>query len=1284
MDERPDNETVEKLYAKVLDRLALPQAAIENLKATESIERKWQMIQMNKEHLEDDDASAAARFSEMDRQFLVAIDSSRDIDLELLRQLRSHLSTADREWLRGFRKARGIEILVRVTTASSRQYPRTHLNVSIMVECLECFRCIMNNIEGMDAVINTDDAIGALTLCLDFEFQRLTQLVIEILSVTCYSSEVGHSLVLQNLAALFRLQQERPYATLVRALKEEELGGKVQLMQFINTLINQTMDVEERVQLREAFLAQGTLHVCQQTIARYHHDVATKGKDAAARAITVNQALAAGEDPDEDADETPRESTQRLLADDGTTEIDPSEGIMAGTVTTLKKKSSVSRIAMAFGGSTTCERWFYIDDEHLVSRAKDAVSPGNKRASSAIVEDRILLSDIVKIVNGSNNDAIRDITPFHFDLILTNGKTVPMSVESEERVIQWMGALRIAMDNAIALREATTNFRERVQSVYSSGDDIAERIERLNKQMEVFSCIMIADRETSFMEEVSADAASVGQLSKLLATEASHGGHGKLVLPVLQDLLLIPTDAVIGDKMWNDTHHYLEGLTGRSLIAQPKEEGGADGGAGEQDSARLDTRYRQLEKAIMERRVGDSKNSQATFDIELSKNKDARIKELEEAQSRLQNDFKAKCKEVKALEAKLSAAPKPSGAAPAVPTAMGGPAVPTAMGGPAVPTAMGGPAVPTAMGGPAVPTAMGGPAVPTAMGGPAVPTAMGGPPLPAAMGGAPRPPALPGVPGVPAVPGVPPLPGGVPGVPPLPGGVPGVPPLPGGVPGVPKLPGGIPPLPGLPGRGIPGLPGLPGMGQASGLPAKPKIQPTKKMKGFFWSKIRDKEIGDSVWKKLDDMSDLDTEDLVTLFAAPEKKTGLSKTKTEKAQKAQKISLVDPKRNQNVLIGRGRFRLTNEQLADAIVSMDTTVLTVESIEKMRNIIPTPEEVSMVTSFDGDVAQLADVEKLFLALSVIPRLKQRLDTFHFVRTFDDSFELVRAKVDTYENAINELHECDGIKKIFEVVLAIGNYMNGGTSRGQAYGFKIESINKLKDVRSNKPKVNLLHFVVEQVEKHVAAHKDFHKALSSLGEACEISMEQMKSDINIINSGLRKVQNELDTGAGADSAPERMRNPYRQKIEPTASVATDKIADLQKRVDGFCGKLVIMAKSYGEKVKDANDTEKLEKFMHTVNTFAHDFANAQRQNREREIAEAKARERAAKEAERAAKKAAGAKQEEEGPADPAEDEDAPAPKKSADLFKNFKAAQEGATNDIVAEFRARMNQRRARPSA
>lgn len=43
-------------------------------------------------------------------------------------------------------------------------------------------------------------------------------------------------------------------------------------------------------------------------------------------------------------------------------------------------------------------------------------------------------------------------------------------------------------------------------------------------------------------------------------------------------------------------------------------------------------------------------------------------------------------------------------------------------------------------------------------------------------------------------------------------------------------------------------------------------------------------------------------------------------------------------------------------------------------------------------------------------------------------------------------------EGLKKVLAIILALGNYMNGGNrQRGQADGFGLEILPKLRDVKS-----------------------------------------------------------------------------------------------------------------------------------------------------------------------------------------------------------------------------------------
>lgn len=60
---------------------------------------------------------------------------------------------------------------------------------------------------------------------------------------------------------------------------------------------------------------------------------------------------------------------------------------------------------------------------------------------------------------------------------------------------------------------------------------------------------------------------------------------------------------------------------------------------------------------------------------------------------------------------------------------------------------------------------------------------------------------------------------------------------------------------------------------------------------------------------------------------------------------------------------------------------------------------------------------------------------------------------------------------LRKVLELVLALGNYMNRG-ARGNASGFRLASLNKLADTKSSQAKgTTLLHYLVEVLQSKVS---------------------------------------------------------------------------------------------------------------------------------------------------------------------------------------------------------------------
>lgn len=51
---------------------------------------------------------------------------------------------------------------------------------------------------------------------------------------------------------------------------------------------------------------------------------------------------------------------------------------------------------------------------------------------------------------------------------------------------------------------------------------------------------------------------------------------------------------------------------------------------------------------------------------------------------------------------------------------------------------------------------------------------------------------------------------------------------------------------------------------------------------------------------------------------------------------------------------------------------------------------------------------------------------------------------------------------------MIVLMGNFLNAGGYAGNAAGVKLTSLQKLTDIRANKPGMNLIHFVALQAEK------------------------------------------------------------------------------------------------------------------------------------------------------------------------------------------------------------------------
>ncbi|XP_075388046.1 disheveled-associated activator of morphogenesis 1 [Tenrec ecaudatus] len=362
-----------------------------------------------------------------------------------------------------------------------------------------------------------------------------------------------------------------------------------------------------------------------------------------------------------------------------------------------------------------------------------------------------------------------------------------------------------------------------------------------------------------------------------------------------------------------------------------------------------------------------------------------------------------------------------------------------------------------------------------------------------------------------------PFPSSVPGAalpppppPPLPGGM--LPPLPPPPPGGPPPPPGPPPLGGI----------LPPPGAPLGLALKKKNvpQPANALKSFNWAKLPENKLEGTVWTEIDDTKVykiLDLEDLERTFSAYQRQQkeadAIDDTLSSKF-KVKELSVIDGRRAQNCNILLSRLKLSNDEIKRAILTMDEQEdLPKDMLEQLLKFVPEKSDIDLLEEHKHELDRMAKADRFLFEMSRINHYQQRLQSLYFKKKFAERVAEVKPKVEAIRCGSEEIFRSSALRQLLEVVLAFGNYMNKG-QRGNAYGFKISSLNKIADTKSSSDKnITLLHYLITIVEKKCPKVLSLHEELRGIPAAAKVNMTELDKEMSTLRSGLKAVETELE---------------------------------------------------------------------------------------------------------------------------------------------------------------------------
>lgn len=279
----------------------------------------------------------------------------------------------------------------------------------------------------------------------------------------------------------------------------------------------------------------------------------------------------------------------------------------------------------------------------------------------------------------------------------------------------------------------------------------------------------------------------------------------------------------------------------------------------------------------------------------------------------------------------------------------------------------------------------------------------------------------------------------------------------------------------------------------------PMIKTTTKQvrtKAFFWTKLAAPKCNGTIWESVDASSvPLAHSELQEAFAvqdSPARQVPSVKT----ASKV--VGLLSTTRAQNVgespvlstdvsvakiLLGimLARIRLSNTALKEAILRLSDRKLSVDKLKLILPLAPTAEEVAIAKAYSGPVESLSPSDQYLVTMSSIPRLPQRLACMLTRRRFEMELEEIRPDIAILRNATDELKASQCFRHTLAAVLAAGNSLNGNTFRGNAAGFQLEALGKLKETRVTSTKaggkqLTLLHHIASTLVRDEDKPFDF----------------------------------------------------------------------------------------------------------------------------------------------------------------------------------------------------------------
>ncbi|XP_076666241.1 FH2 domain-containing protein formin 3 isoform X2 [Andrena cerasifolii] len=396
------------------------------------------------------------------------------------------------------------------------------------------------------------------------------------------------------------------------------------------------------------------------------------------------------------------------------------------------------------------------------------------------------------------------------------------------------------------------------------------------------------------------------------------------------------------------------------------------------------------------------------------------------------------------------------------------------------------------------------------------------------------------------------------------------------------------------------------------LPQQEIPTPKAKMKTINWNKIPNhKVIGKrNIWSLVANehqnspMLDIDWAEMEGLFcqqvppmlpaASCSSSYGANSDAEKKRREPTEIALLDGKRSLNVNIFLKQFRSSNEDIIQLIKDGGHDDIGAEKLRGLLKILPEVDELEMLKSFDGDKSKLGNAEKFFLQLVQVPNYKLRIECMLLKEEFAANMSYLEPSINSMILAGEDLMTNKPLQELLYMVLVAGNFLNSGGYAGNAAGVKLSSLQKLTEIRANKPGMNLIHYVALQAERKRKDLLDFAKGMNTLEAATKTTTEQLNNEFNALDTKIKKIKAQTQLPSTEPDIQEQMAQ--------FLQMAEQEMSQLKRDME----ELETWRRSLAEFFCEDTNTFKIEECFKVFHQFCQKFSQAVAENERRRAQE------------------------------------------------------------------------------